>query len=222
MLSTFQSAMIRQLQPELLDSLPPHHPDAIQSRRDLRLIDAAMGNSRWILRTLPPLLRPGEPVLELGAGTGELSLALQSRGVASDAIDRCPGPARWPAGRAWFRQDLREFSGFAAYPAVVGSLVLHHFSDTELAALGARLRAHGRLVVACEPARRLRFQRLFAAIAPLFRASHVTLHDARVSIAAGFRGDELPRALGLASPEWDCRVSTSLLGAYRLVAVRRP
>ena len=38
-------------------------------------------------------------------------------------------------------------------------------------------------------------QRAF--LAPLFRANRVTLHDAHVSIAAGFRGDELPRALGL-------------------------
>ena len=31
--------------------------------------------------------------------------------------------------------------------------------------------------------------------APLLGANHVSLHDAHVSIAAGFLGDELPRAL---------------------------
>lgn len=214
--------MLRQLQPELLDSLPPHHPDAIHSRRDLRLINRAMGNSRWFLRKLPPLLHPSESVLELGAGTGELCLALQARGVIADAIDQCPRPAQWPAHRTWLRQDILEFSTFAAYPAIIGNLIFHHFSTAELAALGAKLRAHCRLIVACEPARQLRFQKLFAAIAPLFRANPVTLHDARVSISAGFRDEELPRALGLDPSNWDCRVSMSLLGAYRLVAVRRP
>ncbi len=36
-----------------------------------------------------------------------------------------------------------------------------------------------------------------AAIGPLLGANHVTLHDARVSITAGFVGTELPSALGM-------------------------
>jgi hypothetical protein len=59
-------------------------------------------------------------------------------------------------------------------------------------------------------------------VSPLFRANHVTRHDAHVSIAAGFRADELPRILGLEPSDWDCRCTTTVLGAYRLVAVRRP
>jgi len=38
------------LQAELLDSLPPDHPDALHNRRDLRLTNALMGNSRWFQR----------------------------------------------------------------------------------------------------------------------------------------------------------------------------
>ncbi len=213
--------MLRQLQPELLDSLPPHHPDAIRSRRDLRLINRVMGNTRWFLRTLPRLLHAGEPILELGAGCGELGLVLHERRIAADALDQSPRPASWPAEREWHRADLRDFSNYAAYPAIIGNLVFHHFSAAELSALGERIRPHARLIVACEPVRHTRFQKLFAAIAPLFRANHVTLHDARVSIAAGFRRDELPRALGLDSSDWECRVAASWFGAYRLVALRR-
>ncbi len=53
--------MQRTPQPELLDSLPPQHPDALHNRRDLRLTNRVMGNHRWLIRTLPPLLRPLRP-----------------------------------------------------------------------------------------------------------------------------------------------------------------
>lgn len=214
--------MPRLLTPELLDSLPPDHPDARHSRRDLRLINRAMGNHRWFARTLPPLLRPGESALELGAGTGELGRRLAARGAAVDGLDRVPRPTAWPAARAWHVSDLRTFDGYARYGAVLANLILHHLSDDELAALGATLNRTARLVLASEPKRSPRVQRLFALVSPLFRANHVTRHDAHVSIAAGFRADELPRTLGLHPSDWDCRCSPTVLGAYRLVAVRRP
>ena len=213
--------MPRTLQPELLDSLPPDHPDARHSRRDLRLINSVMGNHRWLARTLPPLLRPGERALELGAGTGELGRRLAARGAAVDGLDFAPRPPDWPAARAWHVGDLRDFDGYGRYAAVIANLLLHHLTEAELAELGAKLARTARIIVASEPARSRRSQWLFAAIAPWFRANRVTLHDAHVSIAAGFAGDELPRALGLAPEAWECRCTTTALGAYRMVALRR-
>ena len=208
--------------PELLDSLPPDHPDARHSRRDLRLINRAMGNHRWFARILPPLLRADESALELGAGTGELGLRLAARGAAVDGLDRVPRPTAWPAARAWHVSDLRTFDGYARYGAVLANLILHHLSDAELATLGATLNRTARIILASEPKRSPRVQRLFALLSPLFRANRVTRHDAHVSIAAGFRVDELPCTLGLDPSRWDCRCTTTVLGAYRLVAVRRP
>ena len=213
--------MPRTLQPELLDSLPPDHPDARHSRRDLRLINTVMGNHRWVARTVLPLLRPGERALELGAGTGELGQRLAARGAAVDGLDFAPRPPDWPAAREWHVSDLRDFNGYENYAAVVANLLLHHLTETELGELGAKLGRRTRIVVASEPARSRRSQRLFAAIAPWFRPNHVTLHDAQVSIAAGFTGDELPRALGFAPEAWDCRCTTTAFGAYRMVALRR-
>lgn len=76
--------MERTVQPELLDSLAPDHPDAVRNRRDLRLTNAVMGNPRWFSRTLPALLRSSERVLDLGAGTGELAHRLNRAGLATD------------------------------------------------------------------------------------------------------------------------------------------
>jgi hypothetical protein len=214
--------MLRTLQPELLDSLPPDHPDAVRSRRDLVLINRIMGNHRWIARTLPPLLRPGERVLELGAGTGELGRRLAQRGLTTDGLDLAPRPAAAVFSGQWHQSDLLTFPGYARYPVVIGNLIFHQFSDAQLRQLGTQWRDTARLLVASEPWRRRRFQLLFRTLAPLFGASPVTRHDAVVSIAAGFRGGELPELLGLDDGNWDYRCHTTALGAYRMVAIRRP
>lgn len=214
--------MSRTLQPELLDSLPPDHPDAVHNRRDLQVINRVMGNHPWFARTLPPLLRPGETILELGAGTGELGLRLARRGMAVDGLDLWPRPAEWPRARAWHTHDLRTFAGYGAYPVVIGNLIFHQFSDEELAVLGAKLRRHARVILACEPARRRLSQTCYKLLGPLIGANHVSLHDGHVSIAAGFCGDELPRALGLDPAHWQCRCRTTALGAYRMIAIRQP
>ncbi len=213
--------MTRNLTPELLDSPPADDPAALHSRRDLRWINAAMGNHRWFARTLPRLLRQGERALELGAGTGELVAKLNARGVAIDGLDRAPAPLPWPATRAWHQHDLRTFTGFARYDAVIGNLIFHHLDDGELAQFGARLSRAVRVIVASEPTRSPRSQRLIAFAGRALGASHVTLHDAHVSIAAGFRGEELPRHLGLDPAVWSIECSETFLGAYRLIAVRR-
>jgi hypothetical protein len=213
--------MQRLLEPEILDSLPPDHPDALHNRRDLRLTNRIAGNFRWFARTLPALVGPREKLLELGAGTGELGLRLARAGFAVDGLDLWPRPAAWPTERAWHVADLRTFESYAGYAAVVGNLIFHQFSTEHLADLGEKLRRHARVVLACEPERQRFSQVLFRTLGPLLGANYVSLHDARVSIAAGFRTDELPRALGLEAPAWHVRCTTSFLGAYRMVAVRR-
>ncbi len=214
--------MPRTLEPELLDSLPPDHPDALHNRRDLRLVNRFMGNHRWLARTLPLLLHPGESALELGAGTGELGLRLITAGVPVDGLDLWPRPAAWPAARQWHSTNLLTFPGYDAYAAVIGNLIFHQFSAAELASVGAVIRRHARIILAREPARRRIAQQAYRVLAPLFGANHVSRHDGYVSIAAGFDGDELPRALGLDPAEWDCNCVITTGYAYQMVAIRRP
>lgn len=212
--------MNRACLPELLDSLPPNHPDAVHNRRDLRLINRFMRNRAWFEKRLPRLLGPGESVLELGAGTGEMGLGLGERGIPVDGLDLWPRPSEWPPDRAWHVADLRTFEGYAPYPVVIGNLIFHQFPDDVLAALGEKIRRSARAILACEPERRRASQVIFAAVAPIFGANHVTLHDARVSVTAGFRGDELARALGLDSGAWKWTCTTTALGVNRMAAVR--
>ncbi len=211
----------RVVQSELLDSLPCDHPAARRNRRDLRVTNALMGNHRWLGRLLRSRVRRSEPALELGAGTGEVALRLRRRGWQVDGLDTWPAPAAWPAGARWHCADLRGFGGYGAYRVVYGNLIFHQFTDTELGALGARLAAGPRLLVACEPVRWRRAQWLYRLVGPLLGVNYVSRHDAHVSIAAGFVGDELPRLLGLDAGRWVWRCATTARGAYHMVAWRR-
>lgn len=209
------------IQPELLDSLPPQHPDALHNRRDLRLTNRLMGNHRWLLETLPNYLRVDDTILEVGAGTGELCHQLQTSGFRADGLDLWPAPDDWPDERAWHRSDLRTFGGYADYSVVIGNLIFHQFDEKELAAIGAAITPNARLIVACEPTRRRISQVMYRVLGPLFGVNEVSLHDAHVSISAGFVRRELPRALGLADDTWEIHCDTTLRGAYHLIAVRR-
>jgi hypothetical protein len=213
--------MNRTLQPELLDALSPDHPAALHNRRDLRIINRVTGNHRWLERALAARALPAERLLEIGAGDGGFLARLATRNLRADGLDLWPRPAALPAAQAWHRADLRRFDRFADYPVVFGNLIFHQFGDPDLAVLGNTLRSTARVIVACEPARRRVSQALFAAIAPLLWANYVTLHDAHVSIAAGFRRDELPVALGLDPAAWSWQCTVSWLGSYRMVATRR-
>lgn len=214
--------MNRRLEPELLDSLPPDHPDAIHSRRDLRLVNRVMGNASWFEKTLARYIRPGERVIELGSGTGELSTRLRTVTPLVDGIDRIPAPPAWPTPSCWHQTDIQTFTGWNAYPVVIGNLIIHHFDNVSLRALGEAIGPHARLLLFSEPTRKRLNQRFWNIVAPLCGANRVTRHDGRVSIAAGFLGDELPRSLGLDPSLWHWEISHTWLGAYRLIAQRRP
>ena len=80
---------------------------------------------------------------------------------------------------------------------VTANLFLHHFALEALARLGSRLPPECRVVHATEPARRRRHFVQGALHSVLALLGRVTWHDMRVSICAGFLGDELPLSADL-------------------------
>src|SRR5690606_33001245 len=211
--------MQRAVRPEILDSLPHDHPEALRNRREIRLVNAFMGNYRWLEREAARRLGPGTRALELGAGAGDLARRLRSAGVPFelDGLDLCPPPPDWPQARRWWRADLSRFNEYDGYDAVIANLVLHQFDDAQLAAIGARIRASARFVFVAEPARRSRFLVAWKALGAL-GLGRVSRHDGAVSIRAGFAGDELPRLLGMDEEAWawECRMGGR--GQYYMAA----
>jgi ubiquinone/menaquinone biosynthesis C-methylase UbiE len=118
---------------------------------------------------------PGDRVLDLGAGTGELSLALKRRHPQARVVGIDPDPkalvrARAKAASAGLDVELREAYGDAlpfpdgSFEHVVSSLVLHHLErETKEAALREAHRVlvpGGQLRVLDFGPPRSRFQRL--------------------------------------------------------------
>ena len=212
---------LRTVQAEILDGLAPDCPEAIASRRDLRVINRLMGGERWLGRELRGLRRAGERVLEIGAGEGTLARALDVPANELAALDLAPRPAAWPAGAEWHQSDVLAFAGWWRQPVVVANLFLHHFSAETLGRIGAELNRHARVVLISEPLRARRSATLFRLLCPIIGAHAVTRHDGRVSIEAGFRGRELPDLLGLPPAHWQTTVEETALAGYRMKAVRR-
>ncbi|WP_038166863.1 class I SAM-dependent methyltransferase [Verrucomicrobium sp. BvORR106] len=219
----------RLVEPEILDSLPHDHPDALVSRGDIRFLNTIMGSFRWIRKELGQNARPGEKAVELGAGDGGLVRyvaqshpELAKRWAGLDFAP-APPPGHLPEGTGWLQGDfLAEGPAADALrgaDVVVANLILHHFQDDQLALLGRRLH-RARLLVISEPARHpshLWKGRLLNAILGF---NYVTMFDMARSIQAGFRVGELPKLLRLDEKIWTVRESMSQLGAYRLVAER--
>ncbi len=213
---------MRQVLPELLDSLPHHDPAAVRSRDELHLINRIMGNHHWICRTLENPLFKDHRVLELGAGDGSLARRVWNKGIVPtarwSALDLAPKPDEWPSDSAWHQCDLFTLPSLPEAEVIVANLFLHHFQDNQLTYLGKRLPKSCRFLIACEPARRMLHTLQGHLLTSVAEFSHVTKHDMLVSIRAGFIDDELPRALGLEG--WQTQITTTSLGAYRFTAWR--
>ena len=203
--------MDRVVQPEILDCLAVDDPEALRSRRDLRMINGLMGNLRWLRRQVQRFDPRG--VVEIGAGDGGLLADLAKGGRELLGIDLAPSPASLPEGIEWVQGDV--FESFQPRECAVANLFLHHFEEARLRELGKALRECSFLCI-CEPLRaRLALAEGYA-LFPL--VNRVTRHDMIVSIRAGFRSGELPEILGVDGQGWNVREGCTALGAYRLLA----
>ncbi|HYG34372.1 MAG TPA: methyltransferase domain-containing protein [Clostridia bacterium] len=201
--------MERRLEPELLDELPVNDPGAVRSRKDLRRVNAWMGNARILTRTLKhhfPKRLP-DKIVELGAGDGVflLRVAQQLNGRAQNTvavlIDRQDLVV--PETRGAFNAlgwkvesinadaiDWLKQSTTSGYDVMLANLFLHHLDAPRLRQLLREATKRTSLFVALEP-RRSGVALLFSRLVGLIGCNYITRHDAKVSVRAGFRDKEL-------------------------------
>ncbi len=216
-------AIGRLISREILDHLPVNDASAIRARRDLRTINALMGNVRWMRQALNYVLKnsaysPAPRLIELGAGDGRLSRKVVGWFPTArvTALDLAPRPHALPEGISWRQGDLLDNLPDCEGDSLYGVMILHHFRDNQLAQIGETASRYGVLCF-CEPWR-ARFPHLLGLlIRPL--CGTVTRHDLHASIDAGFAPGELSQALGLKN--WKIRESIDWRGSLRLIAWKK-
>ena len=208
----------RRLEPEWLDSLDAGDPRAVRARRDLRVINALMGNEGWILRQVAARPETAERgIVEFGSGDGHLLRRLARLGPAT-GCDLAPRPAGLPAEIDWRQGDLFTLAEPITGGILVANLILHHFEGESLRRIGA-IAGGFEAVILVEPHR----CRSGLALATLLRpfVGEVTRHDMPVSIRAGFAKGELAEMLGL-STGWSVTETVHWRGSLRVVAGHHP
>lgn len=195
--------MNRIVQPELLDTLSPNDPRAIRSRCDLRRVNWWMRNHAIMVRALENNLHDAPSrITELGAGDGNflfrVAKKISSRwpdvtatlldlqeNVSAETLDAF-------ASLGWRAETVVAdvFDWSPADKVIVANLFLHHFEDARLARLLEKISRNAKLFIAIEPHR---FHRALACaqLLRLIGCNDVTLHDAAISIRAGFAGQEI-------------------------------
>ena len=229
--------MPRSIEPEWLDELAAHDPRAIQSRRDLRRVNALMWNASLIARELKRNVHAGgsKSIAELGAGDGTLMLRLakktaaQCKDVQLALLDQQDivspktlagfRPLGWRAEPVvadvftWLAQPADQ-----VYDVIIANLFLHHFDAERLALLLSLTAQRTRLFIACEP-RRSSLALLGSRLLGVVGCNDVSRHDAVVSVRAGFDGQELS-ALWPANSGWALQERAQGLFSHCFVATR--
>jgi SAM-dependent methyltransferase len=230
--------VIRTLHPELVDVLPADHPGAVGSRRDLRRINALMGHAGILASSLKNVFpaQPPRRLLEIGAGDGKILLRVAQRlprnwrniditfvdlkNLLSDDTKIEFAVLDWRARAVeadifdWLTDPAVEKND-----AVLGNLVLHHFTDAELALLFSEAAKKSNAFIAIEP-RRGRWPLFCARLLALIGCNAVTCHDAPVSVRAGFNGRELS-ALWPDAANWELTERPAGLFSHLFVARRK-
>jgi methylase of polypeptide subunit release factors len=218
----------RVLGQEMLDTLPHDHPDALANRQDIEVINRIMGTFHWFQRQLHEYAPTHGRIVELGAGDGALIqyIAQKSPSLAArwTGLDIAPRPTSLPLGVQWAQGDFLHSDAAAKVledaEVVVANLILHHFTDDQLRRLAPRLQK-ARLLLVSEPARHWHHILEGQVLNLICEFNHVTVHDMKLSIEAGFREGELPKVLMLDRDLWKVEESHSLFGACRMVALRK-
>jgi hypothetical protein len=230
--------LLRSVEPELLDQMAADDPRVVRARRDLKRLNAVILQTGIMVRLLAQYWGDGRPrtILDLGAGDGTFMLSVARRlaarwpGVTATLLDRqniVSQKTREAFGALGWKVETVAADVFVYLEQIKNSgvdiittnLFLHHFEPEALARLLALAAPSSRLLVACEP-RRNKFALRASRLLWVIGCNEVSLHDAIVSVRAGFSGEELS-ALWPSRDRFDLNERAARLFTHCFVARRR-
>lgn len=184
----------RVLKPELLDSAAGELRD--RNLQDIARINRWCGGHRILLRVLRDIVSPrdGFSVLDVGAASGDMGQCIRevfprARLLLTDyRLAHLRNPALPRVAADAFRLPFLP----GTFDFVVCSSVLHHFPDEEVVELIRQTRCLARRALIILDLERHPIPYHFLPMTrQLFGWSTLTVHDGPISVAAGFRADEL-------------------------------
>jgi hypothetical protein len=190
------SLRTRIIRPELMDDAP--EADVVPCLRDLVRINRRLGGHGVLLRMLDSVVRPADEftLLDVGAATGDTAAAIAGSfpGASVISLDRDLFHVSGGRGTRVCADGFRLPFRSRAVDFVFCSLFLHHFEDERVVEFFREAaRVAGRAVLVSDLERRLAPFMFLPATRWLFRWCDLTIHDGRISVAAGFRSGELLR-----------------------------
>ncbi len=201
--------MLRAIEPELLDQLPAGDSRAIRHRRDLKVINAVILQSGIMANALTERWTHNTPrtLLDLGSGDGTFMLSvarrlagrwpnvtvtlLDQRNIVSNETRDAFAALNWkaqPIAADVF--DYLHTPEKSSIDIITANLFLHHFEGKPLSDLLAGVARLSQVFVACEP-RRTKFALRSSRLLWLIGCGKMAVHDAVVSVRAGFKGNDL-------------------------------
>lgn len=215
---------VRRLEEEHLDTLPGDSMEALRLHSEIERYNTLLGNYTWFLQATEKYLQPGDRLIEIAAGRGELIRRL----IKYRRLEKCSlihamdafasAPEDLPVEVSWHKAFVEDFD-YSRFNVLLACHILHQLDDVALRNLGDQL-GHFRCLIVCETLRN-GWALALCRLSRFIGFSQVAVDDGLKSIRGGFQDSELPAKLGLQSSDWTIKVSQGLPGYYRLIAMRK-
>ena len=194
---------LRVIGQEILDTASAEETKAVIG--DLRRINRWLGGYRVSCSALGSLTPPEQfTILDVGAASSESGAALRGKfpGARVTSLDRLASHLASTSGARVVADAFRLPFGERSIDYVYCSLFLHHFSDEDVVRLLAGFAGTARRGVVVVDLERRWLARVFLrATRWFFRWHPITVHDAELSVQAGFTIAELERLAAQAGLE---------------------